>query len=336
MTSIRRCAANIILFSLSLLFTLIILEIAFRVVSVVKSQELIVKDDKLGWVLHNERKGFTRVNACGETVNFLPYPHKLLNKLPKYKNSRRILFIGDSYTHAHEVSSGAAYFDVFEEIVKDRYSVYVAGIGGYGTLQEYLLLNEVYDLVEPDIIVWQMCSNDINNNVFELDNSLIWNNQRPRPYYDLSSGKVEIRNPGFILFDISHGFRYVLGKLLILDSKYDLNVLSKLNFLIKLDASETEKYQKQGLLIIDELLKKTTKRYPGLKLYGFSVNKAHDEQFMEIFEKNEAIYFADFSEYMASHKNTDCLPLDFHWNHNGNKIAGERIAALILSSEKIN
>ena len=79
-----------------------------------------------------------------------------------------------------------------------------------------MLLERVWDEVQPQIVIWQLDPNDVNNNVYELDSGSFFNNQRPRPYLDLQSGRVEIRDPGFFLFDVSQLFRFVFHRLLAL------------------------------------------------------------------------------------------------------------------------
>lgn len=155
---------------------LVILELLFRSVEfLIKGSEAerteIISDSTLGWARNTQMKKQVRNNKCGETVVRLPSTHRLINKFPKYLGKKNILFIGDSFTHAHQVSTGQAYFDVFEENVKNQYYVYAAGIGGFGNLQEYLVLVSIFEEVKPDIVMWQLCGNDVDNNVYELDNA---------------------------------------------------------------------------------------------------------------------------------------------------------------------
>ena len=47
--------------------------------------------------------------------------------------------------------------------------VFAYGAGGYGTLQEYLILDEVVDHIRPTMLLWQFCSNDFINNDHALE-----------------------------------------------------------------------------------------------------------------------------------------------------------------------
>jgi len=143
--------------------------------------------------------------------------------------------------------------------------VYAAGIGGFGNLQEYLVLVSVFDKIKPDIVMWQLCSNDVDNNVYELDNSSFYNNQRPRPYLNVNNNQIEIKNPGTWLFDWSHGTRFVFHRLLRLDWKYQLGLLELLNSTIALDSKVREKYEKQGLEVLEKVLNNAMADFPNTK-----------------------------------------------------------------------
>lgn len=196
----------------------------------------IVYDETYGWVLNTQMKEIHRLNRCGEPVITKPPPHPLIIKFPKYNYPKKILFVGDSITHAHEVSTGKAYYDVFEELVKDQYSVFAAGVGGYGNLQEYLIIKNLHSEIKPDIIFWQLSGNDAINNVFELERSqLNNNNQRPRPYLDIETNEIKMRDPSFWLLEHSRGFKYFYSQLFVVDWHYKLGIQDRINSLITLD-----------------------------------------------------------------------------------------------------
>lgn len=319
-----------ILFIFVILF---LLEISFRIYNKIIGKSIsdgfVIDDEKYGWSLNLNFKERPIKNKCGEEVIMKPPKHNLIIKFPKYEDAKKtVLFIGDSYTHAHEVSSGSAYHDVFEEMGKGKYRVFTAAVGGFGTLQQYMFLKDVYEEIKPDYIIWQMCSNDIENNVFELDSASFFNNQRPRPYYDLETEKIEIKNPGFWLFDLSQGFWFVFPKIVAFDHKYKLGLMKFMNSFVELDEESRKNYEKIGFEITETLIKKVINEYPESTLIGFSVNELYDEKFKDIFVKNGAHYWEGFAKFMAEHKNYNCVPYDAHWNHYGNVVAGKKIFEL--------
>jgi hypothetical protein len=73
--------------------------------------------------------------------------------------SPRILFIGDSFTWGFDVEAK----DRFTEILRQKMpqaDIVNAGVPGYGTDQEYLLLEKMWDAIKPDVVVLMYCSDN--------------------------------------------------------------------------------------------------------------------------------------------------------------------------------
>jgi hypothetical protein len=320
---------------------LLLLELLFRAVvyvdkGAVEQRFLVRPHPTLGWVLNTQMETKRMRNRCGEVVEMEPVPHRfILKSASDHGDKISILFLGDSYTHAHEVSTGKAYYDVFEDLEKDNYAVYAVGVGGYGNLQEYLALEMVYPEIRPDVVVWQLGGNDVSNNVYELDNDSIRNNQRPRPYLDPQNGEVIMRNPGNWLFDWSQGFGYLFKKLLILDSRYELGLLDWLDSITGVDAEIRPGLSETGLAVLDYVVLKAASRYPDTTFIGFSVDQKYDEEYWKIFNRHGALYLPLFYKALDARRKTDCKPLDSHWNHLGNQVAGlalrERIGQVLAN-----
>ena len=310
---------------------LVLLELLFRgVVYINKGSKedrfLVLPHHRLGWVLNPKMRPKSLTNRCGEVVELSAPPHYLILKYPRETGKTKIVFLGDSFTHAHEVSTGKAYFDVFERLEQGNYEVYAVAVGGYGNLQEYLALKEVFDEIEPDIVVWQLTGNDVSNNVFELDNSSIRNNQRARPYLDPDDGAIEVRNPGPWMFDWSEGFVYVFQKLLIVDSGYELGVLRWLDSIDTMDGDAREMLEERGLNVLEHVIREAVNAFPDTAFIGFSVDPRFDREYEAIFTRSGASYLPAFYTALNAAGATNCLPLDNHWNHTGNQVAGEALS----------
>jgi hypothetical protein len=113
---------------------------------------------------------------------------------------RKVLFIGDSFTEADEVSNDKTYYYVFAQ--KTGLDVYAYGVGGYGTLQELMALERLFPLAQPDVVVLQFCSNDWMNNHAAWERASIAFNQRIRPYYNLKIRRIEYQFPWYHPFTI--------------------------------------------------------------------------------------------------------------------------------------
>ncbi|HSK69089.1 MAG TPA: SGNH/GDSL hydrolase family protein [Candidatus Limnocylindria bacterium] len=113
-------------------------------------------------------------------------------RFPEASGRPRVLIIGDSFTHAVEVGDEHAYWAVFARRHPDH-AVFAIGAGGYGTLQEALLLARVNARARPDIVIWQFCANDLTDNLFEAERrSAVHNNLMRRPYWE---DAIVYRNP---------------------------------------------------------------------------------------------------------------------------------------------
>ena len=70
-----------------------------------------------------------------------------------------IMFVGDSFVWGYDVEAR----DRFTERLREQLSsarIINAGVPGYGTDQEYLLLNRIWNVTRPDVVVLIFCSNN--------------------------------------------------------------------------------------------------------------------------------------------------------------------------------
>lgn len=105
-----------------------------------------------------------------------------------------ILVLGDSFTDGMGVPPEKMWYAQLHEALPGSTLIAYAS-PGYGTLQELLVLkNYISEGLSPQLVVVQLCTNDILNNYFELDRaSLLQRAPAPRPY--LENGEINIRFP---------------------------------------------------------------------------------------------------------------------------------------------
>jgi hypothetical protein len=143
-------------------------------------------DQALGWV----PKPDFAYDEVAHDVKGNPYEVKLSTNQYGFRawedtrsSRKKILFIGDSYTGDPNMSDEDAYFSQVRRLTGAE--VFAFGGGGYGTLQELMILRKYVKQIDPDYLVLQYCSNDIYNNSYELESSFIVRNQKDlRPYFD--------------------------------------------------------------------------------------------------------------------------------------------------------
>ena len=134
-----------------------------------------------GWVKTNQFTVQVDFNALGLRDSRTSYA--------KPDGTFRILALGDSYVEAAQVQQPQTMTSRLEGVLGSstsrRVEVVNGGVFGYGTAQEYLLLDQIGADVQPDLVVLFFCHcNDIPNNNYRLE--LIDGNLRRalKPYFD--------------------------------------------------------------------------------------------------------------------------------------------------------
>lgn len=212
MTQIKTKLKNIVINLMVLISTIVLIfmggEIALRFYHYHKyrinilngaNQGLTIKDDRLGWkmadnlfydtILKDGVRNAYNVHVETDKYGFRMFGNPQSNKL-------KIFFVGDSFTEANHVSNNKTYYAIMKERIRDI-EVFAYGEGGYGSLQESMILDEFIDLIKPNIIVWQFYENDFIDNDYELDLiKSFYNTGMPRPFLDLD-GRISYRYPKY-------------------------------------------------------------------------------------------------------------------------------------------
>lgn len=127
--------------------------------------------------LDREVLGFGRVRYHTVQGGFRVFGDPASSKL-------KVLAIGDSFTEAVMVPDGETYYERLAAMRPDL-EFFAIGAGGYGTLQEFMLLDQIVDQIRPDLVILQMHPNDLINNSHALESrSTTNNNQMTRPYWE--------------------------------------------------------------------------------------------------------------------------------------------------------
>lgn len=254
----------------------------------------------------------------------------------------KIFFIGDSFTEGCGVNEESMYYNIIAKNLNVEAFAY--GGSGYGTLQEYMVLNRYIDEIKPDLIVLQVCSNDFINNLWELESASFYNNDLLiRPYF--VDGKIEYRFPKFPwklqMILCSHSrFICLLGY--GLDRFYA--ELCKRGFLHSVDEDISIKGMdfhnfKKAVNVTKVLIKKMKKRSGHVPIVAFTVNdyKNYLQQFRRIFQKNNIEFIEDIPEAMCREESKGIkvyLEKQTHWSEAGHRICGELLSERLY--RKIN
>lgn len=134
-------------------------------------------DTQLGWRLRpgiegrytDEGDAYLKINAAGWRDREHP-----VEKLP---GVYRIAVLGDSYSEARQVPAEKTFWALLPERLErcgfqpgKRIEALNFGVSGYGTAQEYLLLQSTAIRYRPDLVLLQFTNgNDVRNNSYALE-----------------------------------------------------------------------------------------------------------------------------------------------------------------------
>jgi hypothetical protein len=216
----------------------------------------------------------------------------------------------------------------------------VYGAGGYGSLQEYMVLDDYIDIVEPDAILWQFCSNDYTN-LYELDLlGYPYNNHAVRPY--LEDNKIVYRLP--LPLATYRAYSFTADRLLKLYDEFmwrratqDLAAYMRRQAEMPEEESARRKILEQKAFDVTlQIMKKVALRANGRKVYLFNACSKMTEQENRICSETGIQCLTGISEYVLEKEREGVpvrVPNDGHWNKLGNQLAGERLATMFQATE---
>lgn len=291
-----------------------------------------VLDAKLGWL----QKGNYQYEGKQASLNKELYPVKLSyekNGFRKYAASKdslpRILILGDSFTQAIEVSDGKVYYDYLERESLSR--VYAYGVAGYGTLQEYMILDKYVDEIQPDVVVIQFCSNDFIDNDLEMEQNASYQVGLWRPYLQ-ENGRISYGNPlGIIERNLikSKFLKFFRDKWIRVKYRLDIKKQNVTEERIVKEGKKFEAYQRSQQVTRIILEKIKTRIGASTRLVVMNAD-SYVEQATDLERICEALDLAlvRFPKQLMeeARKKNEVYTLDgFHWNEQGHRIIGENL-----------
>jgi hypothetical protein len=150
-------------------------------------------DERLGWTMRpgaqgwftKEGRAFAQVSASG----FRDRAHPL----EKAPGAYRIAVLGDSVVEAFQVELKAAFWWQLRDRLRGCPALRGAepemlafGVSGYGTAQQYLLLESTAMRYRPDLVLLAFAPNDVRNNSAALEP------ENERPFFRLHGGDLAL------------------------------------------------------------------------------------------------------------------------------------------------
>lgn len=189
---IKRILQNLILFSISILVAISIVEISVRLffpdLHITHNWEY---NSVLGWSQIPNAKydfkwnGKDSVHIEFNSLGFRDCEHTV----KKPAGTKRIAIIGDSFCESVQVNLNETFFKQLELLLNkkekgQKWQVLNFGVGDFGTAQEWIALNKYALKYSPDIVIQEIFPlNDICNNTLDLFGLCRSYNDRYRPYF---------------------------------------------------------------------------------------------------------------------------------------------------------
>ena len=192
----RRWSFRIAAIVLSTLVVIPLLEVILRIEYAARQRyrpSLAFVSDDLGWLPTPDLETTYTKQGYGE-IHYRTDANGFRRFDDPDGGGTRVWAVGDSTTQAYQVPAGRAYYDVMAEL-DPGLEVFGYGVGGYGTVQQAMVLERFWEVIRPDVVIWQMCANDLINNDWRLEAaSNEHNNHMARPYLG-EDGEIELRHP---------------------------------------------------------------------------------------------------------------------------------------------
>lgn len=310
------------IFIINIIILIVIFFLVEIIISVFKPNYLII-DKELGWKMKpNYKKDKTEKDLYGQTYNvkFEVDNRGVVNVGDEKNKSLSILVLGDSFSLDPYVSKEKMWYGILQtelnKIFKENIAINVIGAGGYGSLQEYLLMKKLN--LKNDLLILQFCSNDFDNNILEIEkiNGSI-NQYSRRPY---------LNSKNEIYYDQSF-----FSKLLRTEYLGESRILNKIFFWYgnnKKHNQISSELKDHSYYITRTILKKIRLLYPNKKFFIFNCEYS-DNRWEKLAKETNFIPIVENSINLQKAKENN-LKIYYsdggHYNELGHEIMGLSIA----------
>lgn len=290
-------------------------------------------DPALGWAPRESYRNAHGQNTHGGSQYVVRFSQNSsgMRVCDALEGRKTMLVVGDSYTEAWEASDDREYYCVAaRELGVNAQAV---GAGGYGTLQERMVLDRLLAATRPDLVVLQICFNDFINNDYDLEKASWQNNHFTiRPYW--RSGRVELLIPTHFSLWFEEGRRHSR----VMSDLYNgfVNRSAATAHSVEEDIEAGQSQRGFGIAVgeTQEIFGQIAALTKGTKLIGMAVDlkEPYLTSFRRIFREQNIPLVEEpaMAVSAAAARGEDVFAGDgVHWSETGHRIAGEALARVI-------
>jgi hypothetical protein len=244
----------------------------------------------------------------------------------------RVLVVGDSFTEAYQVSNDKTYYAVLKRMLGEDWELFAYGEGGYGTLQEYLVLHEYVGLIKPDVVLWQFCGNDLCNNSYYIDSHTFENfSMLPRPY--LEEDEIRVRCPHYLPLLSYHSalWRYLGPRVAMVFLHGKKSRVDRLSI--------NSAVMRSAIDVTDEILKRAEVLLEGVPVYAFNVSSGEVPEALSQLATRHGFHMIDNIDGCLRDAEQKGIvvwahaSIGGHWSEEGHAIVGEALFQSLRQEE---
>jgi hypothetical protein len=220
-----------------------------------------------------------------------------------------ILFLGDSFVYG----IGTKVEDRFTELLRQKWPgtrIVNAGVAGYGTDQEFLLLKRMWPQIEPNIVVLIVCvENDHSDN---SGNFSLYGMRTYKPFLAWVDGEWKFQG-----LPVPKGRAYYFYN----------NSLARRSALVRLALQAYTPIRHPWVIVPDPTTQLVVMMRDFVELHGgrFLVGLQFQDHALEPFLKSAGIPYIQFD-------GAETFVDDIHWNPRGHALVAERLATFLTNN----
>lgn len=305
-------------------------------------------DENLGW---KATEGY-HVVRMEKTSQGVPYTLDLTQDEKGFRmygrptsSKTKVFVVGDSFTHAREVSDRKTYYALVAKNLDIEMFAY--GVENFGTLQEYMVFDRFVDEIKPDLVIWQYCFNDFVNNDPALEGrTRLHTDFRQRPYW--VDGKIVHAMPGSAwgaVRKLAYRYsRFVVFLLSRIDRLYGKYFLDSVESEIEQQADQHPGF-KRAASTTSEIMGRVRARAGARPIVAFTCKavEPYNTALKEISHEHGILFVEEVALAVdeAARRGEDVFHADgAHWSETGHRVAGEVLArhlrSLLARDQRMN